>query len=359
MPARALAREDRDGVDVAVEAALGGERAVRRLVVGLGEAEPELARVAVGGAVDLAWAATADVADDELEGPSDRRVGAVALAERVDAGVHADLAGARAAADDHRPDRHRGGEQAVHVELVVAHRLDRGQHPRQVLGQAAGHDGGDRDLLDGGVDEVGRNRGDDLVGRTRGAAEHLDDTFLGRRHDRQTVGPAAGEHHLDVVLGVGDLDPARSQDAAAVTNRQFVDEVGVDALRAASGPHRGQPLAEVVDAGERAPLGLEPAERALGLDAVDDADQRRHGLDVVVPADGEILVEDGRRVAGERRVVLRVDGELGRWRRSRGARGRRSGTSHSPASRRRRIHPGNTGLLMGRRYRPAPVGVAA
>ena len=74
------------------------------------------------------------------------------------------LARAGPAADDHRPDRHRRRQHAVDVELVVADRFDRGEHPRQVLGQAAGHHGGDGDLLDGDVDEVGRHGGDDVLG---------------------------------------------------------------------------------------------------------------------------------------------------------------------------------------------------
>ena len=75
---------------------------------------------------------------------------------------------AGAAADDHRADGHRRGQHAVDVELVVADRLDRGEHPRQVLGEAAGHHGGDGDLLDGDVDEVRRHRGDDVL-RRRGS----------------------------------------------------------------------------------------------------------------------------------------------------------------------------------------------
>src|SRR2546427_11248 len=45
--------------------------------------------------------------------------------------------------------RVRGRRPAVEVEGLVADRLDRGDHDREVLGPAPGHDGVDRDLLDG------------------------------------------------------------------------------------------------------------------------------------------------------------------------------------------------------------------
>ena len=86
----ARAGEQRDRV--AGDAAVGGQRRARAALLALGEAERELARVAQRRPVDLARAAAADVADDELQRPADRGVGAVALAERVDAAVHADPA---------------------------------------------------------------------------------------------------------------------------------------------------------------------------------------------------------------------------------------------------------------------------
>ena len=76
------------------------------------------------------------------------------------------------------------------------------------------------------------------------------------------------------------------------------------------GPHDRQVLAEPVEPGDALPLGTRPADGALELLAVDDADQRRHGLDGVVPADGEVGVVDGVDAGGEVRVVLRVHGDV-------------------------------------------------
>ena len=207
--ARSLAGEHRQGVGTGRRAARLGERRERRVGM-LAEAERELARVAVGGPVDALRAPAADVAHDELDGAPDRQVGAVALPERVAGAVHPDRLGARPAADDDRADRHRRRQHAVDVELVVADRLDRREHPWQVLGEATGHHGGDGDLLDGDVDEVWGHRGDDVLGVAGRALEHPQHPLLGRRHDRQAVGPAPREHRLELVLQLGELDAAAS-----------------------------------------------------------------------------------------------------------------------------------------------------
>ncbi len=76
------------------------------------------------------------------------------------------------------------------------------------------------------------------AGLAGGALEHAQDALLGRRDDRQPVGPAACVHRLDVVLALGELDAARAQPPAGEPDAQLVDAVGVDAQRAAPGPGR-------------------------------------------------------------------------------------------------------------------------
>src|SRR5262249_51229795 len=81
----------------------------------------------------------------------------------------------------------------------VAHRLDGGEHDRQVLRAAAGHDGVDRDLLHRRAAVVGRDERDQLVaGPARGRDGALDQT-PGGRNDREPVGDAALEEALDRV----------------------------------------------------------------------------------------------------------------------------------------------------------------
>ena len=96
----------------------------RDVLLVLGEAVGVLAGVAQRGAIDLPRAAAAHVADDKLQGASDRGVGAVALAQRVDARVHADRPGDRAVDDHQRPGEMRGAEQAVHGEQRIERRLE-------------------------------------------------------------------------------------------------------------------------------------------------------------------------------------------------------------------------------------------
>ena len=79
-------------------------------------------------------------------------------------------------------------------------------------------------------------------------------------------------------------------------------------------PHPGridrQLLAEVGDAGDPLPVGTRPADGALHLLAVDDAHQRRHGLDLVVPAEREVAVVHGVDAGREGRIVLGVDRDV-------------------------------------------------
>src|SRR5216684_6859968 len=118
--AGAFAGEERDGVLAFGETALDRERLPRRAFLVLGKAERQLARAAVRGAIDLAGAPAADVADDELQRAADGEPRAVALPEHVDARVHADGAPDGPVDDDHRPHGHGGREYAVHVELIGA-----------------------------------------------------------------------------------------------------------------------------------------------------------------------------------------------------------------------------------------------
>ena len=198
--ARPLAGEERDRVDAGAR-----RRARPRAAPTASPPRPRrsrsgLARLAERRAVDLAGTAAADVADDELQRAADRRVGAVALPEALMPAFMPMRAADRAVDHDHRARRHRRREQAVHVELVGARGLDRGEHHRQVLGLAAGHHRVDRHLLD-------RARGPGRAARPRrprpGAAvplEHAQHPRRRRRHDRQAIGPAAREAGFDLVL---------------------------------------------------------------------------------------------------------------------------------------------------------------
>ena len=220
----------------------------------------------------------------------------------------------------HRPDRHRRGQQAVHVELVGAGGLDRGEHDGQVLGPAPGQHGVDRDLLDRALDEVGRHDGDDLVGRPGRALEHAQHPGLGGRHDGQAVGPAAVEHRLDLVLELAELDPAAAQRrcprsaraSSSATSGSRVSEPQPGRCSGRSAPRPATPVSA-------SHCGAVPADGAVDLGAASRPDERRHRLDVEREASARARCRRRRRDAlGERRVVLgehrqRVDrGELAR-----------------------------------------------
>ena len=208
---RAFPGEQHDGVRAGRGAELRRQRRPRRAFFVLGEAEGDLAGIAVGGAIDLAGPPAADVAHHELQRAPDRQVRAVALTEDVHAGIHADRPADRAVDDEHGPHRHRRGEHPVNVELFGAGGLDRGEHDRQVFRLASGHHGVDRHLLDRALDEVGGDHGDDCVGLARRALEHMHHALLGRWHDGKSIAPAAFEHRFVLVLERRELHPPGPQ----------------------------------------------------------------------------------------------------------------------------------------------------
>ena len=197
----------------------------------------------------------------------------------------------------------------MHVELVRACCFDGRQDPRQVFGLASGHHRSDGDLLDGDVHEVGRHGRNDVARRSRRTRQHAHHPLLGGRHDGQAVGPSAGEHHLHLVFGLGHVDATRRKDRRPEPDVEGIDQIRIDTHRTAPRPHRGEIRPQPRDSGDTLPLLAMPADRAFDLDAVDDTNDGGHGLDGVMPADGEVLIVHRGDVAGEIRVILCVDGQ--------------------------------------------------
>ncbi len=222
-PAYAFGGEQRDRARARRDTALDGERFPRRARFVLGEAERVLAGIAERGAVDLTGPPAADVADDELECTADRRVGAIALPERIDPRVHTDGPCDRTVDDDERAREPRRREQTVHVELVGAGRLERGEHDRQVLRQAARHHRVDRHLLDRALDEVRRHDRDD-VGRDGACVPaHM-------RATRSGVGGTSGRPSLHPRAYIASLSSSASPSSTVRACRFGV----IDATRRAS-----------------------------------------------------------------------------------------------------------------------------
>ena len=157
---------------------------------------------------------------------------------------------------------------------------------------------------------LGGMQPDDLVGLALGAAQHAQDALVGRRHDRQAVGPAALEAGLHRIVPVADGDRARLQAGIAVARDQRLVHAGLDALGAAARLPGRQALALGGIAGEPHPFLALPAHGALDLAAVLEADQGRHGLDVEAERALELVVVDHRAHAGrEGRIVLADHGQ--------------------------------------------------
>ncbi len=279
-------------------------------VFGLGEAETVLARVAQGCAVNLARSATADVANKQLQRPANGGVGAVALPQRIDAGIHADGAGGRAVDHNHRAAEHGGADQPVQAEFIGQRCFQRSQQYRHVFRLAAGQHRVDGDFFDRHRHQVRRHQPDHVVGLAAGALEHAQHPHRCRRHHRQAIAPTTLEAGFHRVFGAAHVDLARLQANITKGQFQFLGNPRLQRLRAATRAHHRQRLAQLSQAGQLSPVFLVPAVGALDFHAVLDPNQRRHKLDAKVEGVFErFVVQRGRQVGGILGRILRVDSQ--------------------------------------------------
>src|SRR4029077_14364525 len=112
------------------------------------------------------------------------------------------------------------------------------------------------------------------------AVEHAQHALLRRRHQRQTVRPAAREHRLLLVLVLADFDAARSEPGFVEAHFQALDHARLDILGAAAGSRLGKIAAEAGNAGQALPFAAVPAIGAADLAPPGEPDQGRHDLDL-------------------------------------------------------------------------------
>ena len=74
--------------------------------------------------LDLSWTGASDVAQHQPQGASERRVGSIALSERIQAPVHADLFADRTVDDHHRRQTGGRGDRAVQGKATARGSLD-------------------------------------------------------------------------------------------------------------------------------------------------------------------------------------------------------------------------------------------
>ena len=182
--------------------------------------------------------AAADVAHDQLEGPADRRVGAVALPERVAAAVHARPSRHRAVDDQDRADGMGRRQHAVDVEAGAQAASTRREHDRQILRRAARHDRVDRDLLDRRLALVRWHDADDLLGVAPRARRASHDPLGGRRDDRQPVGePRSNSASNGSSSSPISSSRARSRPARRAPRAASRAATSARACASAAGPH--------------------------------------------------------------------------------------------------------------------------
>ena len=112
-------------------------------------------------------------------------------------------------------------------------------------GRQPGHHRVDRDLLDGALDEVGRNDRDDVVGCARRAGEHARDPLGRRRDERQAVATSPRSYIASISSSlVAERDAARAEPGGAGRDLVGREDVGVVGARTAARSLRGQAGAE-------------------------------------------------------------------------------------------------------------------
>ncbi len=177
----------------------------RALLVILGHAIGEAARVAQRSHVDLAGAGTAQVRHHELQCSADRTVGTSHIPEHTRPTRKSKALGRGPADHDQGSGRVRRRLYAVQVEALVARGPDHGDHNLHVLRLAAGHHRVGRDFLDRCGPVAGRDQSDHPIRRVRGRRQQGLDALRGGRDHGQKGGEAGLHAVLERVLVLGEF----------------------------------------------------------------------------------------------------------------------------------------------------------
>ena len=163
----------------------------------LGEAERVLPGIPERRAVEQARPRVHHIHHDQPHRAPDRRVRAVALAERIVAAIDRQPARHRAVDDEHHCRSPGAAGRPMVGEVRMAEPFDGGDDDRQVLRAAARHDRVDRHLVGHDHGVAPGDLADNLVAAQAAGSQHLLDRRVARRHHRQAVGPAGAVVGLD------------------------------------------------------------------------------------------------------------------------------------------------------------------
>ena len=184
-----------------------------------------------------------------------------------------------------------------------------GQHHREVLGLAAGHHRVDGDLLDGALDEVGRDDRDDLVGRAGRALEHARAPWprWARTTGRPSVQPRANRASASSSRSASSTRRLRRTEPLKRT-RSSSTRLGSTDSDPQPGRNSGRSAPRPATPLTASHCGrCQPTVRSTSR-AVDhrsaSARSRCRGA-----SEGQVGVEHGVEAVGEGGVVLGVDGE--------------------------------------------------
>ena len=175
-------------VRAARDAEVLAERAPRARFFVLADHEAEPTGIPHRGHIDAAWRGTADVAQDQLQCPADRRIRASGIREDVAPAGEAEFVAHGTVDDDQRSREVGRALDPVDIQSLVAQRSHERHEHAHVLGPASCHDTVRRDLLHGGLAIVGRHVRNDLARSHADGLQGPLDAFCSGRDHRQRVG---------------------------------------------------------------------------------------------------------------------------------------------------------------------------
>ena len=237
----------------------------------------------MGGAVLLARLSSSHVSHHQLQRPTHRERGPVALTQGIAGAVHPHPFGQRTG-DHHQGSRGvGGGDQPQQREGRVAGRLHRGQDDREGVRRAAGHDGIDGHLLHRRLTVVGRHHADEVLRIAAGGCKHVNHPLGCRGHHRQAVGESSVEQRLEGVLQLAYLELPRPQPAGAPgrPGGQSGGHHRITGQAGAPGPALGKPVEVQRRAGAAGQLSQPSAVQPFHPVGLRPAIEQHHGGDGV------------------------------------------------------------------------------
>src|SRR6516165_11632557 len=159
--------------------------------------------------------------------------------------------------------------------------LQRCQHDGQIFWLATSHHRVDSDFLDGAGRQIRWYPSNYFFRFAAGAAEHTENPLIRWRHNRQPIAPAALISRFNGIVPITNLYAARGEARVPVASDEMFKHAGLASFRTAARLKCGQILPQAYYTGHPLPFRAAPADRAIDLSAIGEANERGYRFDIV------------------------------------------------------------------------------